>query len=202
MNLHAKELPIASKVTAVDHQNIAVLYQLAIASLDFNMVAEEYNTEDIKPIETFTDTGLLALSQLKFLQSLDLRSFYDVVTELLLKIAEASDLPCAERKFVLRLENCSYSSRYAVTPDYGASFLRELERLMMRVKAAHPSLRQHVVTMDRTGNSFMRIAEFGLADPDIYAKWEDWGEDLYFWLSKGLSLSSSSSSKRWAREGV
>lgn len=153
--------------------------------------------------------------------------FYDVVTELLLKIAEASDLPCAERKFVLRLENCSYSSRYAVTPDYGASFLRELERLMMRVKAAHPSLRQHVVTMDRTGNSFMRIAEFGLADPDIYAKWEDWGEDLYegitmfdrascnrdsftpvpdlnpryFWLSKGLSLSSSSSSKRWAREG-
>lgn len=37
-------------------------------------VAEEYNTEDIKPIETFTDTGLLALSQLKFLQSLDLRS--------------------------------------------------------------------------------------------------------------------------------
>lgn len=38
MNLHAKELPIASKVTAVDHQNIAVLYQLAIASLDFNMV--------------------------------------------------------------------------------------------------------------------------------------------------------------------
>ncbi|KAE9035757.1 hypothetical protein PR001_g9172 [Phytophthora rubi] len=198
-------------------------------------VAEEFNTEDISPIQAFTDRGLMALSRLKYLQSLDLRSvncsgegvlgflnslssdftgnrtfeiriggiphesrlkFYDVVKELLVKIAQASDLPCADRKFVLRLENVSYSSPYAVTRDYSASFFRELERLMTRVKAAHPSLRQHVVTMERndtlfTRMNFMRVAEFGLysvnADPRIYAEWEDWGGCL---SSEGITMAN------------
>jgi len=199
-----------------------VLHCPMVSRFVIEEVAEEDNTEDIVPIQTLTDQGLLALSKLRFLQSLELRSinctgkgllaflnglsdefvgnrtliiriggrptesrlaFYDVVKELLLEITHTSltGLSCARKKFVLRLENCSYSSRYSVTPEYSAAFMRELERLMTRVKGAHPNLRQHVVTMNRGGNNFMRIAEFGLysahSDAGLFCDWEDW-EDI------------------------
>lgn len=61
------------------------------------------------------------------------------------------------------------------------TYLRELNDVMARVKAAHPSLRQHLVAMQYDGYSFKRIAEFGLysvhADPAIYDEWEGWEDE-------------------------
>ncbi|KAE9337197.1 hypothetical protein PF008_g12651 [Phytophthora fragariae] len=183
-------------------------------------MGEYFNREELKPIVTFTDRGLMALTKLKFLRSLQLRSinctgkgvleflnaqskeftgnrtfeitvggspvdsrltFYDVVKELLVQLAEASDLPCASRKFALRLENWSYNSRFSVDPAWSEAYFRDLNTLMNRVKDMYPSLRQHVVTMDRSGDSFSRIAEFGLysvhMQREIYCCWEDWEEE-------------------------
>ncbi|KAL3667000.1 hypothetical protein V7S43_007945 [Phytophthora oleae] len=180
-------------------------------------VGEYFNRKDLKPIQTFTDRGLMALTQLRFLRSLKLRSinctghgifeflnaqpneftgnrafeitvggcpedsrlaFYEVVKVLLTQVADTKDLPCSSKKFALRIENWSYNSRYNVEPAWSEAYLSDLEELMNRVKDAHPSLRQHVVTMNRSGKRFSRIAEFGLytkhMDPSIYCNWEDW----------------------------
>ncbi|KUF83328.1 hypothetical protein AM587_10016092 [Phytophthora nicotianae] len=183
-------------------------------------VGEYFNRKELKPISTFTDRGLMALTQLKYLRFLQLRSvnctgigildflnaqsseftgnrsfeisvggcpedsmleFYELVKELLSQLADTSDLPCAQQKFALRIENWSYNSRNSVDPIWSKTYLSELEELMSRVKDAHPSLRQHVVTMDRSGKSFSRIAEFGLytvhMEPSIYCGWEDWEQE-------------------------
>ncbi|KAG2781116.1 hypothetical protein PC129_g2379 [Phytophthora cactorum] len=183
-------------------------------------VGEYFNRKYLKPISTFTDRGLMALTQLKYLRFLQLRSinctgkgifeflnaqsseltgnrsfevtvggcpedstlaFYEVVKELLAQLADTSDLPCARQKFALRIENWSYNSRYSVDPAWSETYLSDLEKLMNRVKDAHPSLRQHVVTMGRSGKSFSRIAEFGLysvhMEPSIYCSWEDWEQE-------------------------
>ncbi|KAG3252350.1 hypothetical protein PI124_g3054 [Phytophthora idaei] len=146
-------------------------------------VGEYFNRKYLKPISTFTDRGLMALTQLKYLRFLQLRSinctgkgifeflnaqsseltgnrsfevtvggcpedstlaFYEVVKELLAQLADTSDLPCARQKFALRIENWSYNSRYSVDPAWSETYLSDLEKLMNRVKDAHPSLRQHV----------------------------------------------------------
>ncbi|KAG3118980.1 hypothetical protein PI125_g2417 [Phytophthora idaei] len=147
-------------------------------------VGEYFNRKYLKPISTFTDRGLMALTQLKYLRFLQLRSinctgkgifeflnaqsseltgnrsfevtvggcpedstlaFYEVVKELLAQLADTSDLPCARQKFALRIENWSYNSRYSVDPAWSETYLSDLEKLMNRVKDAHPSLRQHVL---------------------------------------------------------
>lgn len=183
-------------------------------------MGEYFNRKDLKPIVTFTDRGLMALTQLKFLRSLELRSinctgigilaflnaqsneytgnrtfeitvggcpvdsrlvFYDVVKDLLAQLAEATDLPCFRQKFALRIENWSYNSRFSVDRAWSETYLGELEKIMNHVKDAHPSLRQHVVAMNRSGNNFSRIAEFGLytvhMEPSIYCNWEDWEQE-------------------------
>jgi len=200
-----------------------VLTRLAVKE-----VGEYFNRRDLKPIMTFTDHGLMALTRLPFLRSLQLRSinctgkgvlaflnaqstefrgnrtfeitvggcpaecrlaFYDVVKELLLQLADMPDPPCARQKFVLRIGNWTYSSRESVGADWSEAFLSELETLMDRVKRSHPSLRQHVVTMGRRGNSFTRIAEFGLytahSSADAYWTWDDWEQERE---NEGISI--------------
>ncbi|KAG7381837.1 hypothetical protein PHYPSEUDO_005620 [Phytophthora pseudosyringae] len=183
-------------------------------------VGEYFNRNDLMPILPFTDRGLMALTQLKFLRSLQLRSinctgngileflnaqsnkftgnrtfeitvggsaedfrlvFYDVVKELLVQLADTPDFSCTRQKFALRIENWSYNSRYFVDPAWSETYFNELKKLMNRVKDAHPSLRQHVVMMNHSGNSFSRIAEFGLytehTEPVVYCSWEDWEQE-------------------------
>ncbi|KAF4037512.1 hypothetical protein GN244_ATG10246 [Phytophthora infestans] len=191
-------------------------------------VGEYFNRKELKPISTFTDRGLMALTQLKYLRCLQLRSinctgqglleflntqsneftgnrsfeitvggcpedsklvFYEIVKQLLTTLADTLDVQCTRQKFALRIENWSYNSRHHVDPVWSETYLSDLEELMNRVKDAHPSLRQHVVTMDRSGKRFSRIAEFGLytthMEPSVYCNWEDWEHEEE---NKGITI--------------
>ncbi|KAI9987971.1 hypothetical protein PInf_024231 [Phytophthora infestans] len=112
-----------------------------------------------------------------------------VIKELLTTLADTLDVQCTRQKFALRIENWSYNSRHHVDPVWSETYLSDLEELMNRVKDAHPSLRQHVVTMDRSGKRFSRIAEFGLytthMEPSVYCNWEDWEHEEE---NKGITI--------------
>jgi hypothetical protein len=100
------------------------------------------------------------------------------VKDLLLRIAEASELPCARRKVVLVFVNCSRHSTNTVEWAWIVTYLNELRQLMNRVMTAHPSLRQHVTAINRWADRFGRISEFGLytgeTDLSIYSRWKNW----------------------------
>ncbi|KAF4318742.1 hypothetical protein BBO99_00005488 [Phytophthora kernoviae] len=162
-----------------------------LTSLSIMEVAEGQNS-NLTPIKAFTDRGLVALAQLKFLTAMHLRTVSCTgkgVFEFLNRLSDeftgqrtfqicletaGQNISFIRRKLVLRLMNSNLDS---VDVNWSKSYLRRLEKLVKAVKQKHPSLRLRITTSSRRGKTFRSIIELGLytakAEPSRWYGWDD-----------------------------
>ncbi|RLN90231.1 hypothetical protein BBJ28_00014545 [Nothophytophthora sp. Chile5] len=178
--------------------------------------APKLMSEQSSPIETFTDRGLVALTNLprlsilklcavnctghgvlRFLEHLSVEewrgqrtfqialggngdteqnAFQTVVVALLQSLAEtsAAGLPaCFARKFVLRLVNACFVMRR----QHLQGSIQQLESLVERFKAAHPTLRLRITTEGHHATALRRVMDIGLctanAEASAYYGWDN-----------------------------